>query len=222
MRVFVQNGDPTNVQRDVAFLWRHINPILITNGEILMIKKQRKTNLLYINPTVFLIVFIFQLLGCSLLPKSELPPKPAYPELLSNNSNIAETNNKDKLAQTALKRNRLLWKDSKIDNYDFICTQYGGGMYPWVPVLIKVRNGRVISRKPVRKKLELERISGYENVDLVEKFFDKIQEGYDKEFKVDVTYNKELGYPESALIDNLKFTDTYVIIEITKFEIIKR
>ena len=73
--------------------------------------------------------------------------------------------------------------------YDAICR------WPFVPVLVQVRDGKANSMTPTRDRKELERIEGYEAFDTVEKAFGQLQDRYKRGDKVIVTYNEEFGYP---------------------------
>lgn len=129
---------------------------------------------------------------------------------------------KNKFSDPELERNKLLWQESKISNYNFVSTWNQGGTWAWVPVLITISNGTVISMEPVRERKESERVQEYENFDTVEKMFDQIQEGYNNGDEVIVSYNKEFGYPEKIIIDSKKgLTDTGFTILISNFEMTK-
>jgi hypothetical protein len=91
----------------------------------------------------------------------------------------------------------------------------------WMPALIQVRNDQVASKQPVGEKGVMDTIEKYDDFETIEKTFDSIQGFYDKGYRVEVTYNKEFGYPEKILFDNQKTTDSVIIIRISKFEIIK-
>lgn len=127
-----------------------------------------------------------------------------------------------KIENPELERNRALWRESKILNYEFVLMRFQGGVYHWVPVSISVRNGQAVSMQPLKDKRELEKIDGYENFDTVEEIFNQIQESFNKGDAVEVTYNKEFGYPEKTRIEPRNGgIDTAFIIEISKFEITK-
>ncbi len=126
-------------------------------------------------------------------------------------------------AKSELVKNRWLWKASKIMGkivgYQFVSKQLSPGMYPFVPVRIKVSDSNAISTKPVRKKAQLERIDGYEKFNTVEKMFDEIQAAIDRGNEVvTVTYNKELGFPEKISMSPLRACeDCSFNIEFTDF-----
>jgi hypothetical protein len=138
------------------------------------------------------------------------------------NSAFADSNskNQDKLIHIELERNRRLWKETKILNYNFECHQIRGGMYSWAKVLIQVRNEKAISIKPVEDPSVLTKLDGYEDIDTFEKIFDKIEEGYENDYIVEVTYNEKYGYPEKTTINSQKHSHSNVVIETSNFQII--
>lgn len=93
-------------------------------------------------------------------------------------------------------------------------------MATWAVVLIKVRNGRAISIEPLGEPNPLAKFSTYESFDTVEKMFNEIQEAYDREFVVEVSYDKEYGYPEKMTLNNLAVFDGSIILDISKFEVV--
>lgn len=123
-----------------------------------------------------------------------------------------------RLLNSELANNRNKWQEAKIDNYNLKLSKFGGGIYGWVPVSVKVRNNKTESVKPARKHGQLERIDGYDEFNTVEKMFDKIQGAYNRKYSVNVTYNKEFGYPEIIAIDDLQTSDSFFSMEISNFE----
>jgi hypothetical protein len=119
-----------------------------------------------------------------------------------------------------LQRAIKIWRESHITDYDFVMVRYAGGMSAWVPVSVKVRHGKVVSVAPVREPLELERVDGYDDYDTVEKCFDRIQESYNRKEKTKVTYNHQLGYPETIAFDDpKKGIDAFYTINISEFKV---
>ena len=129
---------------------------------------------------------------------------------------------KNKITNDELEKNIRLWKESKITNYNFVIGKIDMGTWGWMPSLIKVRNNQAISKEPIGEPGPMTRIDGYTDFETVEKAFNTIQEAYDKEYRVEVLYNKEFGYPKNIIIDpRTALTDTVFTTEINKFEIIK-
>src|SRR5689334_15711373 len=106
---------------------------------VLNIYKQKKEieRILSLTAAFFLLLSVFLLPGCGL----------SKPSVSTNLINITE-----------LEKNRRLWQESKIVDYDFVETKFAGGLYLFIPVLIQVRNGKAISMNPIREKAQLERI----------------------------------------------------------------
>lgn len=100
--------------------------------------------------------------------------------------------------------------------------QFAGGMYPFVPMRIKVENSRAISTKLTRKNAGLERTDGYDKFNTVEKMFDEIHAAIDRGDSLDVTYNKERGFPEKIFMEPFAApTDSFFSMKITEFKVIK-
>lgn len=118
-------------------------------------------------------------------------------------------------------QNLQLWKDKKISSYSFVIARFGGGQYGWVPVAIEVKDNKAISIKPARKKLELERIDGYEDFETFDKLFARIDNSYMKKHRIEVVYNKELSYPEKVRIDDGKTNHSAYYLEISNFKVAK-
>jgi Family of unknown function (DUF6174) len=161
----------------------------------------------YLAKLITILIVTVQLVGCGSLPN----PLPTDFTPVK----------KDKGYHTELERNRELWHESKIDNYNFVIMKLDSGTRGWVPSLIKIRSGKVISKKPTMIPGPMDIVDGYDDFDSVEKIFNQIQEAYGKGYTVRVRYNKELGYPEETIINHMKSTDSFFSIEVSKFEVIK-
>jgi hypothetical protein len=124
-----------------------------------------------------------------------------------------------RITNADLERNRRLWQESKIVDYNFeIRKDYGN----WMPSSIQVKNGQVVSKQPAREKEAIDIIEELEDFETIEKAFDSIQKFYNEGCRVEVKYSKEFGYPETILYECRKAaTDSVFIITISKFEIIK-
>jgi hypothetical protein len=135
---------------------------------------------------------------------------------------------KPKVVNSELEKNRRLWQEKKIADYNLTASLYKGGVYRWAePVLIEVRNGQAISITPLDerdKEMPVEKgIGGYKEVDTVEKMFAYIQKGLDGEADVQVKYDKTFGYPKDMRINYLKKgSDQWQTMIIKKFEIITK
>jgi len=124
-------------------------------------------------------------------------------------------------ADRELEKNRQLWTESNLADYDFVINRDQGGSYVWAPVLVQVRGGKAISSRPTEKVGELVKVD-YGDFDTVEKTFDGIQRSYNRGDKVTVTYNEKLGYPEKIKIQPMSGgVDSVYSIDVSKFKIIK-
>ncbi len=168
------------------------------------IKKMDLTKVMRLTSILVLLITIFLIPGCG---------------QDKNISNINQGTNK--VINPELERNKRLWQESKITNYNFVITQYRGGSWTWVPVLVKIRNGQAISMETAREPTQYEKTEGYENYDTVEKIFDQIQKAYEKDYIVEIVYNKKHGYPELTKIDPLTNAHSGFAIEVSEFKVSK-
>jgi hypothetical protein len=120
-----------------------------------------------------------------------------------------------------LERNRLLWQENKITNYNFVCGQYAGGFEnPAEPAIIKVREGKAISIEAVAKS-NAPKLNGYENFDTIDKLFEYARQQLENGKILNVKYNKKLGYPEITSVKKSYDIDDWNSINIVKFEAVK-
>lgn len=117
-------------------------------------------------------------------------------------------------------KNRSLWKSNNISDYDYFCEVFGGGMTVYNPAIIKVRENKTFSVEEVvksqyHKQFNLKGISPYEEM------FDSIQKQLEMGCSVNVKYHKKYGYPEEWWAECISAFDSYSIIRVSKFEIIK-
>lgn len=124
-------------------------------------------------------------------------------------------------AAAELERNRLLWQENKIANYNIVCGQYAGGFEnPAEPAIIKVRAGKAVSIEAVAKS-NAPKLNGYENFDTIDKLFEYAQHELENGKILNVKYNRKLGYPEITSIKRSYDIDDWNSINITKFEVVK-
>lgn len=186
---------------------------------------------------VIFLLTILQLLGCSSLQQtnsenSTLVNKQTNvtaekPILANKPINVGEENfarvqkNKFEVVASELERNRRLWQESNIVNYDFVCQQFAGGVNGWGAVVIKVRDSKAILIEKAVKS-DLGKIDGYEKFGTADKMFDYIQQELENGRQIyDVKYNKKLGYPEEIGIAYSYNIDDYSDVKVTNFEIAK-
>lgn len=129
---------------------------------------------------------------------------------------VVSCENRPSVLNPELESSKRKWVDSKILDYEFEITKDHGN---WMPSIIHVRSGKVVSKQPTDEKGELGLIEEYDDFETIEKIFASIQNFYDKEYRVEVKYNERLGYPERVLFDHGKSTDSVVIIGIRRFDV---
>ncbi|MEP6900673.1 MAG: DUF6174 domain-containing protein [Actinomycetota bacterium] len=158
---------------------------------------------------------------------SVLTPSPTPLEFPKGNKITAidenfkqEWQDKYKATVAEMERNRQLWQESKILNYDFVCQQFAGGMNGWGEVKIKARENKAVSIEKTEKD-SLAKIDGYENFDTIDKIFDFMRQKLDEGSLVSVKYNKDLGYPEQIRITYSFNVDALFGVAVKKIEIIK-
>jgi hypothetical protein len=195
----------------------------------------KKGFLKLIAPVIFLIT-VFQLLGCSSPQQtnsenlmlvnnltnvaSENPTPANKPISIGEENFVKEQRNRFETVAADLERNRHLWRENEIVNYDFVCSQGAGGNKAWSPALIKVREGKATLIEPASKS-NIAYIDGYEKIDTVDKLFDYIRRELENGRKIEAKYNKKYGYLERVTIEYSYAIDAWDSIIITKFEIVK-
>lgn len=180
-----------------------------------------------INLWLALLIIVFQFLGCAPAQQtSVLTPNPTPPEFPKDNeiSFINENFKKewqDKYNATVaeMERNRQLWQESKILNYDFVCQQFSGGLMGMGEKKIKVRENKVVSIEPTERDYPSS-VFNFENFETIDKTFDFMRQELDRGGLVEVKYNENLGYPEGIGISNGSI-DGVFSSAVKKFEIIK-
>lgn len=173
------------------------------------------------------LIAVFQFSGCAELQSIDSIAKGATP------TNKLMTDVEEKFAKDAkskydvvvseLERNRRLWQENRIVNYDFVAWKLAPGVSSdWnaSPALIKVRNGEKISLEAASEDKDY-KIDSYEGFDTIDKLFDYILKVLKEGRQVNVKYNKKYGYAEDVSIIFAYASDSSNGINITKFEIIK-
>lgn len=186
-------------------------------------KRTKKGSLKVIMPLIFLIA-IFQVLACqSFIQTDSRKPIPENLQINTSQKNVEERQlNNSRSIDLDLERNRRLWDEKKIIDYNItVSAGQGGNVIPADSVLIEVRDGKGTLIEPT-PKVDKMRLEIYENYDTFDKMFDAIQQGLEEGAKVDVKYNKTFGYPEDITVDDLKRgIHSWIIIKIKKFEVVK-
>ncbi len=152
------------------------------------------------------------------------------PRIPDNTANISDQNFLKEWKEiydatlAELERNRKLWQESKIANYDFVMEKGGGGVtnkFNASPVLIKIRNSEKISMESVTKDNAFNTES-YTDFDRIDKLFDYIKQELDDRKIIDIKYDKKFGYPkEVSIIFTVASTHGGRFIQISKLEVVK-
>ena len=190
--------------------------------------KTRK-GLLKSNALVIFLMAVFYLLGCSspLQTNSESSIPENKPANIAEENFAKEWKSKFESTSAEWERNRRLWQENKIVNYDFIIAKYAGGTTnEWnrLPVLIKIREGEKISIEKVEKDKDYviySRTDGFEDFDTINKLFNYIRRELESGKIVDAKYDKKFGYPKEVSIIFSWAIHEQHHIQISKFEVIK-
>lgn len=112
-----------------------------------------------------------------------------------------------------LRRNRNLWVEKKVTNYDYLCEHFQEGIGSDFNLTFKVRDGKPL---PIDKDFQPYQ---YEYADTIEELFDIIQKSLEEGYRVNVKYNKEYGYPLE--IGTLGTGNAWASTKIKRFEIVQ-
>ncbi len=190
-----------------------------------------------ISANIFLICLLFACLACSSVQKANsisltLENKPTNSPRISGDGSYLNAIADAKFANewqekydatlAELERNRKLWQESKIMNYDFVIFKGGGGhsndfRAPFT--LIKIRNGEKSSMEAVEKDSAFN-IESYNDFDTIDKLFDYLRQELDGGKIIEVKCDKKLGYPKMTYIKFSNWMHGTNFIEISKFRAI--
>ncbi|WP_341529713.1 DUF6174 domain-containing protein [Nostoc sp. UHCC 0302] len=120
------------------------------------------------------------------------------------------------------KKNRRLWNQQNILNYDYtytngcFCVEEARG-----PVVIQVRNGKTTS--VTFKGQPVSNPEFFQKYDTVRKLFNVINQAIaHRAYKVDVQYDPTFGYPTQITIDkDAQLADEEIYIGISDFKVIE-
>ena len=188
-----------------------------------MLKIGQNKSVLGRNTMLFTLIIVLQVLGChSFIQNHSGNLNSENKSLINSQSEIEKKQTyKFDASKSELEKNRRLWRDKEITNYNFISSIFYHRLYnPAVPVLIKVRAAKNISIEPISKS-NPGSIEEYKRFDTIEKMFDTIEQMLEAEEKVNVNYNKEIGYPEEIVVDEPKEGGGWFVMNIKKFDIVK-
>jgi len=157
---------------------------------------------------------IFLLIGCS---KNQTAN--SVNKISANRSfrNEEERQNFEEVVRN-LEKNRALWSEKKISNYDFVIERFAEGMGGDWTRTFNVRDNKTL---PLETKNGFPQLYQYENINSVEKLFDYIEQNFDSDFNVKATFNEELGYPEEIGL-MARRSNGWVSIKIKQLKVINR
>ena len=105
-----------------------------------------------------------------------------------------EQKNRYNEVSAELERNKSLWEQNQLKDYEFICQQFGGGNIPFGETLTKVHQGKLVSVENSNKN-GFGKTDRCEKLETIEKVFEYIRKNLDDETRLDVKYHAQLGYP---------------------------
>lgn len=178
----------------------------------------------------FLLLFTLSLFaaGCGNINSAPAHSTPvAYSS--NSNTNIAPENFKEEWkkafpdALAKLKTNFELWQGKKIINYDFMAWKTAPGVSSdWAegpPVFINVRKNIATSIKYEHQPPDLERSTGYDEFDTIDKLFAYLKTELESGKMLQVTYDKEFGYPKKSSIIHAYISHGARTLDVEQFEV---
>jgi hypothetical protein len=192
--------------------------VILNFGNTNLIQITGNSNYFKLSLVLFLLIGISQFLGCKVVQKNNLQSQMTKNDSLENRIDEKKTK---KVTDINLEKNRSLWLESKIVDYNITVIGTKGGNIIYSKVLIEVRNGKGSLIEPI-PKVDKIRLEIYRDLDTIEKFFDAIQRELENNSDVKVKYNKKFGYPEEFLVSNLKKgVDAWYGMAVKKLEIVR-
>ena len=122
-----------------------------------------------------------------------------------------------------LKINRAKWEEQNISHYrfklDIIC------LCPFqdsIPMTIEVRDGQIISVKDINgMDLDKHDLKVFERAGTIERLFDIAKGSISKAFSASVSYNAEMGFPDSIESDwDENVYDDEITYKVSEFEVL--
>jgi hypothetical protein len=120
-----------------------------------------------------------------------------------------------------IESSRRLWRENKIESYDFETYYIGGGIGYSTGSSVKVRNGQLFSMEKFPDEFASKEFYAAEKMENIEKAFDFLAQELEKGRVIEAEYNQKFGYPEKVVIRYSFNIDASGVFGINKFEIIK-
>jgi hypothetical protein len=156
---------------------------------------------------------------------SGVTPTPTPKQSAAQKELEIEWKNKYDETSAELYRNRNLWRDSRILNYNFTAVKVtDGGFETWDPgpVTIKVQGGAAAAIES-RWISEGHRAGteGFKDIDTIDKLFDFLRHELEAGKMLEVDYDARTGCPKTSTLIFAFENRRHRTIKITKFEIVK-
>ncbi|HEY0429786.1 MAG TPA: DUF6174 domain-containing protein [Pyrinomonadaceae bacterium] len=147
------------------------------------------------------------------------------------NLNNAEEREKFEEISREIEKNRSLWREKNISDYDFVCERRVEGEGGDFIITIKVRANETlpVNREDVTLPVikdnnrftvkDINNFPYYKETNSIEKLFDYIQRMLEEGYRVKVTFNNQYGFPEQ--IEIITLGNGWISIKIKQFQIVK-
>jgi hypothetical protein len=156
---------------------------------------------------------------------SGVTPTPTPKQSAAQKELEIEWKNRYDETSAELYRNRNLWRDSRILNYNFTAVKVtDGGFETWDPgpVTIKVQGGAAAA---IESRLISEdhwaSTEGFKDIDTIDKLFDFLRQELEAGKMLEVDYDARTGYPKTSTLIFAFENRRHRTIKITNFAIIK-
>jgi hypothetical protein len=175
---------------------------------------------------ICLITIVFLLQGCSTIQLSNPETESRFENKdFSNkpvNLNNSEERQKFEEISREVEKNRSVWKEKNISDYDFVCERHGEGSGGDFIVATKVRRNQTLHVNKDNNMFSVKDINDfpyYKEINSIEKMFDYIQGMLEEGYRIKVTFDNQYGFPEQI---EIKMDGSgWVNIKIKQFQIVK-
>lgn len=177
-----------------------------------------------INPSLIFLLFVFAFTACSSNQKTNSEISSTNLRLENRHFPNKPVNFNDELERQKfeeisreIEKNRNLWKEKNISNYDFEVEHFIEGIDGHWKLTFKVRDDQILLAE--NKKYHVPYYE-YKRVNSVDKLFDYIWQSLEEGREVHVKFDKEYGFPKSITNSDRKSTG-YETFLIERLEIVK-
>ncbi len=173
--------------------------------------------LISINTFLICLLFVTSFSGCASIFENKSKNSRFENQDFSNkpvNLNNEQDRQKFEEISSELEKNRNLWREKNIFNYDFEVQRLAEGVGGDFTLTFKVRNNETL---PI--KTDYPYPDRYEDINSIEELFDYSQQMLERGNSVSIAFNQEFGFPEHVGISG--GGTSWVSIYIRKFQIIQ-